>query len=79
MKRLPCKYQLGAVVYHRMDPDAGAGMVVDVRFGGDGGVVYSVAFGARTPYEAYELELTTAKSWAVPDGEGGTTTTESEP
>ena len=75
MPRLPCKYQLGAVVYHRMDGDGTAGLVVEIAFKDNGGVTYSVQWGRDSFRSHYENELTTARSFIpAAENEGGTTT-----
>jgi len=61
--KLPCKFQLGARVYHRCDPDAGRGMVSDITFQGNGGIRYTVMWNAKDYAEHYEMELTTAREW----------------
>lgn len=73
--KLPCKYQLGAVVYHRMDTDSGAGIVTEVRFCADGGILFEVKFGPNKNAICYEIELSTAKTWTAPEtGDGGSAT-----
>lgn len=74
--KLPCKFQLGARVYHRCDPDAGRGMVTDIHFLGSGGVRYTVMWNAKDYAEHYEMELTTARVW---DSEGSDDDGDSEP
>ena len=77
MPRLPCKYQLGAVVYHRMDGDGTAGMVIDIKFCADGGLLYTVQWGRDSTRTCYEIELTTARTFLpTADDDGGTETAE---
>ncbi len=77
MPRLPCKYQIGAVVYHRMDDDGTAGMVINVLFCGNGGLTYRVAWGHGTERDHYEIELTTARHFRQnAEAEDDTTATE---
>lgn len=75
MSRLPCKYQLGAVVFHRMDGDGTAGMVTGIHFSGSGGVVYTVAWGHACERDHYELELSTSRTFKPEaDDSGGVAT-----
>ncbi len=76
MRRLPCKYQLGAVVYHRMDSDGTPGMVVDIKFCADGGLLYTVQWGREAARTCYEIELTTARNFLPAADEPGGTITE---
>ncbi len=76
MPRLPCKFQIGAVVYHRLDGDGTAGMVLDVRFWGDGGVIYTVQWGLEQARSCYEIELTTARNFLPAADDGGNVITE---
>ena len=73
MPRLPCKFQLGAVVYHRMDGDGTAGLVVNVLFNGGGGVTYRVAWGHACERDHYEIELSTVRTCTpeADDSSGG--------
>lgn len=67
--KLPCKFQLGARVWHRCDPDAGRGMILKVAFYANGGVVYSVSWSVDKEGDHYEAELTTVKEFDFGGGD----------
>lgn len=67
--KLPCKFQLGARVYHRCDPDAGRGMVLRIAFAANGGITYSVVWDTEKESEHYEIELTSVREWNQDDSE----------
>lgn len=69
--RLPCKFQLGARVWHRCDPDAGRGIVLRVAFSANGGITYSVCWDVDKEGDHYEMELTTVKELDFGGGESG--------
>lgn len=76
--RLPCKFQLGAVVYHVMDTDGRAGMVTEIKFCADGGLIYLVAWGGEPVTGHFEIELSTARSFSPPQVGGDQGSSESD-
>lgn len=67
--KLPCKFQLGARVYHRCDSDAGRGMITKIIFFANGCVVYSVCWSVSQEANHYEAELTTVKEFDFGGGD----------
>lgn len=69
--RLPCKFQLGARVWHRCDPDAGRGIITAISFSIGGGHWFNVRWDAHRQEDHYEAELTTVKELDFGGGESG--------
>ena len=51
-------YAFGDTVYHRARSDKVRGIVTDIKFCGDGGVLYAVCWGTVGSDNHYEMELT---------------------
>jgi hypothetical protein len=66
IRRLPCAYQLGTIVYKRLDTDGTKGMIVDITFRADGGVLYGVAWNEVGDTDHYEIELSTVPHYNDP-------------
>lgn len=66
MKRLPCKFQLGTLVYHTLSTEFTAGLITNIEFTAGGGVVYSVQWGIHANHPHYENELTSSPNLTQP-------------
>lgn len=65
LPRLPCAYQRGTIVYHRLDRDANKGLVVGVEFNLDGSVIYLITWAdsITTTERHCEYEISTVASF----------------
>lgn len=72
LARLPCAYQRGAIVYHRLDKDGTAGMIYSVQFNLDGSVTYIVIWADELTSSSRhcEYEISSVPSFgAVAEGD----------
>ena len=66
--RLPCAYQIGQLVYHRLEPEVPM-MITKIVFLTGGTVVYHTTDNTRCDGSYYELEITSSKSFEIEEPE----------
>lgn len=60
----PTKFNLKQIVYLRINPEL-TGMVLQIAFTADGGVLYRVSWSDSSENNHYECELTDEKSYTT--------------
>ena len=65
LPRLPCAYQRGAIVYHRLNREPCRGMVGGIEFNLDGSVIYIITWedDVTSTSRHCEYEITTVATY----------------